>query len=223
MDIIAFSLDGATPETNNKIRKGSDFNEITAAIKEIVSHKKKSGISYPYMNFVFTAMLDNINELPDMVDLAYSLEVPEVKVVYLTAFDEELAKNSLYNKSEIVRKYFDLAGERAEKKSILLKLPYIQNEDPAGEELHRRCYFPFRDLFIGSDGYVRPCVSNSRRLFYIDSVNSFNRIWNHDTMKKLREEYTQECLSCYHSSCTNWNRKSAFLQLSDDVLPEWKT
>jgi len=222
MDIIAFSLDGATPEKNNKIRKGSDFNEIISAIKALVSHKSKNGISYPYINFVFTAMLENIHELPAMVDLADSLGVPEVKVVYLTAFDEELAKSSLFNKQDIVRKYFDMAGERAEQKSILLKLPYIQSEDPAGEEPHRRCYFPFRDLFIGSDGYIRPCVSNSRRLFNIDSVASLDSIWNHDAIKKLRKEYTPECLACYHSSCANWNRRSAFLQLSNDVLPEWE-
>ncbi len=64
VDIIAFSLDGATKETNEKIRVGSNYDEIISAVKALVERKKKNGLSYPYMNFVLTAMKDNIHEVP---------------------------------------------------------------------------------------------------------------------------------------------------------------
>ena len=58
--------------------------------------KNSHGKKWPYINFVFTAMKSNISQLPDMVKLASDIGLQEVKVVYMTAFDEGLANESLY-------------------------------------------------------------------------------------------------------------------------------
>lgn len=222
LDILAISMDGASPSTNDRIRNGAKQETVLKNIHKIVEYKKQHQLDFPYMNFVFTAMKDNIQELPDMIDLAASMEIPEVKLVYLTAFDEELALQSLFDQQSLVKKYFLLAEERAQKKNIILKIPYIQGEDPSGDEAHKKCYFPFRDLFIGSDGFVRPCMSNSERLVSIESIHCFDDLWNHEKMRDLRKNMTPECQHCYHSSCANWNKKTSFIQLSTALLPEWE-
>ena len=96
VDIIAISLDGATAVTNDKIRRGSSFDKITADLKSIVARKKRLWLERPYMNFVFCAMAQNFQELPDLVKVAAEIGVDEVKAVYFTAFAENLLPQVLW-------------------------------------------------------------------------------------------------------------------------------
>ena len=82
------SLDGAEEKTNQSIRRGSDFHKILKALEQINRKKAQEHLEYPYNNFVFTAMKQNIRELPALVRLAGDIGVNEVKAVFLTAFDE---------------------------------------------------------------------------------------------------------------------------------------
>ena len=96
VDIIAISLDGANPTTNNKIRRGSNFDKIIADLKNIVAIKNQRGLNRPYMNFVFCAMNQNYRELPDLVKVAADIGLEEVKVVYFTAFSEAMLPQTLW-------------------------------------------------------------------------------------------------------------------------------
>ena len=80
VDVFAVSLDGATDETNGRIRRGSKIDQITEDLKEIVQMKKERGLKYPWINFVFCAMRSNIQELPDLVRLAAEIGIEEVKL-----------------------------------------------------------------------------------------------------------------------------------------------
>ncbi len=43
VDVFAVSLDGATDETNSRIRRGSNIKQITEDLKDIVREKMKWG------------------------------------------------------------------------------------------------------------------------------------------------------------------------------------
>ena len=75
VDVFAVSLDGATDETNSRIRRGSKIEQITEDLKDIVRMKKERGLTYPWINFVFCAMRSNIRELPDLVKLAANIGI----------------------------------------------------------------------------------------------------------------------------------------------------
>lgn len=96
VDVFAVSLDGATDETNGRIRRGSKIDVIEKNLQDIVRTKKERGLKYPWINFVFCAMRSNIRELPDLVRLAAKIGVEEVKVVYLTVFDSSLMHETLW-------------------------------------------------------------------------------------------------------------------------------
>lgn len=227
VDLIAMSLDGATPATNNGIRKGGNFDREIASLKKLMEEKAQRGADYPYVNLVFTAMARNIHELPMMVELTASLGLPELKVVYLTVFDETLVAESLVDRQELVMEYFGRASELAAKYGINLKLPEIQGEGEAGSLAHKPCPFPWRDLYIGSDGYVRPCQSSADKLLHIGDYGSFQEIWNSAPMQKMRATVNDPafmpsgCANCYHSSCANWNLASSFVQLGKKFAPDW--
>ncbi|MBI1911391.1 MAG: radical SAM protein [Deltaproteobacteria bacterium] len=229
VDLLAISLDGTTPETNNSIRKGGDFRREINNIKMLLAEKKRRNSSYPYVNFVFTAMMRNIHELPDMIVLAKKLGIPEVKVVYLTIFNESLTPETLVDKQELVRKFFREAKARASEMNINLKLPPIQGEDEEGGAFsHKPCAFPWRDLYIGSDGYIRPCQSSAHKILNISGFTSFREIWNSKQMQEFRERVNDEqlmsenCKNCYQSTCANWNRQASFIQLGKKFAPEWE-
>lgn len=105
VDVFAISLDGATEETNSRIRRGSNINEITKDLKDIVRMKKERGLKYPWINFVFCAMNSNIHELPELVRLAAEIGIEEVKVVYLTVFEETLLNETLWGHEDKVKAF----------------------------------------------------------------------------------------------------------------------
>lgn len=228
VDLIAVSIDGATPERNDAIRRGGDLKREMDSLRRLVGEKLRRGLPYPYINFVFTAMASNIHELPMMVELAREIGLPEVKAVYLTVFDEKLAHESLIDRQELVKKHFNEAMRLAEKHNINLKLPDIQGGCEAGAMPHKPCAFPWRDMFIGSDGFLRPCQSSAKKLLNISRYGSFEEIWNSKPMQEMRDSVNDErrmpvaCRHCFHSSCANWNQRHSFLRYGLEFSPAWE-
>ncbi len=228
LDILAVSLDGACRKVNSSIRRGSDYDSILAMLREIVAEKKIRGKDKPYINFVMTAMKSNLHQLPGLIKLARRLGIQEVKVVYLTVFGNTLAGESLYNCQDEVKKVFGEAITLAASLGIKLVLPYVQGEDSVGEKHHRDCFVGWRDLFIGSDGFIRPCMSTSQKLQNFHDYNNFADLWNSVEFVRFRKTVNnpvnmlQECKSCYQSSHANWNRKEAFFQIGQCFAPKWE-
>ncbi|PTD94178.1 hypothetical protein C9439_03785 [archaeon SCG-AAA382B04] len=60
---IAFSMDGATPLTNNSIRKGSKMNYVLDTINKIQNKKETKNSQLLKLEVVFVGMSRNIEEL----------------------------------------------------------------------------------------------------------------------------------------------------------------
>ncbi|MFP3041954.1 radical SAM protein [Treponema primitia] len=228
VDVIAISIDAATGERNNAIRRGAKFDTIIENIKAIVTEKKRIGTPWPYMNFVTTLMKGNLHELPAIVKLAVDIGLDEAKGVFLTVFDGALAGESLFDEMGEVKNVFDEAYRVAKDCGIAVKLPHLRGEDPAGDAPHKPCYTAWRDFFLGSDGYVRPCMSTPIKLFHIDKYTDFDAMWNGEEFVRFREAVNQEkampdsCGNCYQSSFANWNKRSSFFQIGKEFSPEWE-
>lgn len=227
VDVFAISLDGATEETNSRIRRGSNINEITKDLKDIVRMKKERGLKYPWINFVFCAMNSNIHELPELVRLAAEIGIEEVKVVYLTVFEETLLNETLWGHEDKVKAFFEEAITVGEELGIILKLPHYIGEDEADDKLHKDCFVTWRDFFVGSDGYVRPCMSTPVQFFEYDRDKDFVEMWNALEYQKYRENVNDQtamdfpCKRCYQSSHCNWNLRQSFIQVGEMFSPEW--
>ena len=228
VDVFAVSVDGATYETNANIRRGSDLHVIKEDLSDIVKERERRGLKYPWINFVFCAMASNLHELPDLVRLAAEIGIDEVKVVYLTVFNKELLHESLWGKEEEVRKVFNEAEKLGDELGIVLKLPHISGEDISGKNYHKECFVPWRDFFLGSDGYVRPCMSTPIKFFKYDMERSFMDMWNSTEYQQYRKNVNRNesmdtpCKRCYQSSHCNWNRKESFVQIGEKFYPDWE-
>lgn len=228
VDVFAVSLDGATDETNGRIRRGSKIEVIKEDLKDIVRIKKERGLKYPWINFVFCAMQSNIRELPDLVRLAAEVGIEEVKVVYLTVFEESLLHETLWGHEALVREVFEEAIKVGEELGIVLKLPHYVGEDVAGDKKHKDCFVSWRDFFLGSDGYVRPCMSTPIHFFEYDKDRDFMEMWNSQEYQNYRSIVNDQkkmdapCTRCYQSSHCNWNRKESWIQVGEQFSPDWE-
>lgn len=228
VDVFATSVNGATSQTNNRIRRGSSLDKIVKSLRDIVSVKKEKQITWPYMSFVFCAMRSNLHELPMLVDLAADIGLDKVKVVYLSAFSSNLVDETLWGLECEVQSVFNEAARRGDAQGIILELPYVSGIDPAGGKYHQDCFVGWRDFFLGSDGFIRPCMSTAEKFFSFDMSKSFEDIWNSDEFKKHREyvnssdKMTAYCKRCYQSSHCNWNLKKSFIQVGETFSPKWR-
>jgi MoaA/NifB/PqqE/SkfB family radical SAM enzyme len=71
---LRVSLDGATPETYKRIR-GGNLTKVTEGIRRLTARKHELGKSEFIVWLQMTLMLENIRELPTMVELGHDLGV----------------------------------------------------------------------------------------------------------------------------------------------------
>lgn len=227
VDLMTVSLDGACAETNNRIRCGADFEKVTESIREIVEEKKKRNTAYPYISIVMTMMQSNYKELPKYVKLAHDLGIQEIKGVYLTVFEEHLLEENLYDMQDELKEVFTTTEKLGDELGIAVKLPYIQGEDIAGKANHKDCFVGWRDFFLGSDGYVRSCMSTCKKLFKVDKYTTFDQMWNSEEYQDFRKRVNNldmevPCKNCYQASFANWNKKGSFVQIGNEFAPNWE-
>lgn len=83
IDKMIASIDGATAETYEKIRVGSNFNRITGNIKKLIDLRKAQKTRFPEMSFHFIVSKINIHEMVQYVDFINTLmEGESVEIFY---------------------------------------------------------------------------------------------------------------------------------------------
>ena len=225
VDNFAVSIDRVESKTDTI---GHSFSDVWKHLKDVVDTKKIKNVNYPHIRIVCCLMKDNLNELPDLVDKAIETGVNEVRVVYFTAFKNEdkdkeqiLREQILWNDKDKVETIFNQLKEKSEK--MLIYVPHIPGKDPADKKLHNDCEMAWRDLFIGADGKIRPCMSSSERFLeaskkLFDESKSLDDVWNGSEFQNHRrtvndeEEMSKYCKTCYQASHANWNKRYAFDQ-----------
>ncbi len=70
---LMLSMDGATRETMERIRKGSRFDRVVGNILALRDLKKATGSPYPRLTMDFVMMNSNIHEAPAFVEMCHDL------------------------------------------------------------------------------------------------------------------------------------------------------
>jgi MoaA/NifB/PqqE/SkfB family radical SAM enzyme len=91
---IRVSLDGGTPETYGRVRGVSarTLPKIVRNLTAFTAIQREVGVAHPRLSFWFTAMRENIAELPRLVDIALETGVREIYVQRLVYFGAGLAR-----------------------------------------------------------------------------------------------------------------------------------
>ncbi len=200
---IYISLDGATKETYESIRKGAEFYKTLDGIRHLIKSRKKKG--KPYIDLWMVGIGDNILELPKMVDLACDLGVdslslqPDVTYWGKDEFRGKIGKKSLSNKAEEVSAIIEDARNKAREKG--LNFIYIRKTRFTPEQ---PCVWPWQAGFIATDGRMVPCclLADPEIINFGNILETpFSEIWNGKEMKKFRNMLKEGNLSHYCRDC----------------------
>ncbi len=66
---LTISIDGATPETFARLRRGSRLESVLTNLKRIQRWKEKLGSEFPYVDSFFVVMRSNFREIPKYLQL----------------------------------------------------------------------------------------------------------------------------------------------------------
>ncbi|HEY9724189.1 MAG TPA: radical SAM protein [Oscillatoriaceae cyanobacterium] len=217
---LGISTDGATPETYERIRRGGKLQKLIDNVKLINHYKQLHGLPGPYMRFAFVGMRDNIHELPMLVRLAAELGMQEVKFTYLVAHTENMREQVLWYHPELVREHLGAARDEASRLGIKLNTQPTIGEDTS-TDFHRPCHVAWEDLFVGSDGKVRPCMISNDVLGDLGKED-LETIWNGPLFQEFRQRVNsacppKDCQNCWQVRHMNVNREEAHVRIGIDV------
>ncbi len=225
LDEYRLSMDGATREMYAHVRGVDAFDKIWRNIGAFVAKQKEQNASKPAVSLWFTAMKENLPELPALIDLAYEHGIREVHLQRLVYFEQGLAqsKQALFRRStreelalvercaRICRERgiaFTAAGSATPMESLVRDF---------GERPWSGCRRPYTLTYITSSGNVLSCCfapfgHHSAREYKEERVlgNIFQEpitsIWRGERYEAFRRAFESEHPARHCSQCgLNWS------------------
>lgn len=210
---LNISLDAARTDTYAEIR-GADLNRVLSNIEILNTIKKQENSLFPRLQFSMVGMERNIEELPELVELAARYQAKAVMIQAMGEF-EEVKNESIYLRNREKGQYWlDKGKSVAEQNDIALNLwpdDQFSNETnsesstkqmPAShipQKTMKDCSFPWEVPYFATDGSVRPCCAMPSMGSM--ETQSFDDIWSGRKYTDLRRQLNSfhppaECIVC---------------------------
>ena len=170
---VIFSVDGASKETYEHIRRGGKWEKLLERMDLLASMKKAAGVDHPRIRVNFTCMMHNIRELPAMVDFAADHGVYSLHVRHLLAYDDE--EHTCKDEMAYVRVFNSLADQAKKKAAargidLFLPDPVPERASAPGKtcltdgsqlEANPYCLLPWFQAIISWKGDYRVCSTHT--------------------------------------------------------------
>lgn len=200
------SVDGATKETYESIRVGSDFDKVCNNLRYLFDQKEARKAPLPIVDFHYIVQEANIHEMPSFVRLARELAGRQRVGIQFTEILNEFPGIQA-KKVPITEKWMRVVFEVARKHDV--QVWFNRNSEGREKADMRKCnawYMPF--VFVTGD-VVPCCAQNERgdRQWQIARSmgnifdKSFKEIWNGPAYTELRRkircgETPDYCVGC---------------------------
>ncbi|MFH0947251.1 MAG: radical SAM protein [Planctomycetota bacterium] len=212
MGLLTVSIDGATPETHNRLRVGSDLKQVLANLKLYNTHLNRlPEAERAPIHFNTILMRSTVDELPDFIRLAKDHGGSHVTVNHLVLLEEgfrhEMLDQSLASKQH-TNDVLERAREVATELDISVNLPppfVIERgaEEPAAPPPDPiRCWFLWQRLYVGPNGDVVPCCLSGIHSNGTVAGSTFAEQWNNGMYREMRRRVHSArpygaCATCY--------------------------
>lgn len=225
LELVTFSVDGASAQTYNSIRTGADYDQVMDNIRAFAARRKEMPVeARPRMNFNFIMMKRTVAEAPRFVEIVHELGGDEIVFNHLVEFHPTLRDESLGNHRAYANEWMDHTRYAAEKLGVRVTMPpnFATTDAPrprpaavteAGEAPPKpkarpcgpppvKCWFLWKRCYITHDGRVVPCCLAGIPDFGNMMDEGFWAIWNGETYQTYRRKvFTDEphgpCRTCY--------------------------
>ncbi|MBR0598563.1 SPASM domain-containing protein [Sinanaerobacter chloroacetimidivorans] len=154
IDTLWVSLDGASQESYEEIRSGSNYNEVIDSLKLFNQLKYRFG-GKTKLGIAFVAMKSNVHQIPELIKLTNSLHASELKISNVIPFDKNMRDEVLYSNSLVCgNKSEDLFDVRSTFQPII-SLPIMDFEKPQVKGILGEVFQNASLLRIGENSIVR--------------------------------------------------------------------
>ncbi len=210
--LVVVSIDAATPELFEKIRRRAKLGKILANLERLNETKRLRGRELPRLAIEFVAMRQNIHELVDVIALAGRLGACEFSVTELKEY--ALTTGQSLAGDPAMANWAERAEAEAGKWGMALHLPPIPGREVVGVErltidrsesssyqgLRKTCREPWERTFVQYDGDVWPCCWISEAYGNL-TQKPFEEIWNGERYEALRtalagDRPPESCVRC---------------------------
>lgn len=151
VDLVAVSIAGAASRTHEALRKGSRLERILENISRVLARRPR-----PRVHLVMHMMRENMEELPDVVELSADLGVDKLIAPHLDyAPTAEVEQGQVFTGSDVssMESIVEDARRRAERRGLELHIPPLSPTEPILMCDAR----PTETVWISVMGEVAPC------------------------------------------------------------------
>jgi radical SAM protein with 4Fe4S-binding SPASM domain len=203
---IGFSVDAATAETFEAIKKGADFNAVMDNIRYLAGIRGDNKSLFLCAWTVVTK--SNISELPEIVRLSKGLGLDSITLQpFLSDFGDKKirAANDALRIDPASRGTQDIFSE-ASRIAERLGIPLYVNYNNFYSD-RNKCAQPWTNTYIAANGDVIPCCALSNAsVIKMGNIfkNDFKTIWNSPEYRQLRSgimtgKLPDYCRGCYRT------------------------
>jgi len=219
LDRLHVSLDAAHAAAYERIRVRGHFARVVANIERFLAVRERLGGATPQLRLVMVLMRQNLDELPDLVQIAHAWRAEGLFVQRLCHdFTEEglptrylpmrdfVEEQTLEREDEErIEATFAQARQLADELGVDLRLPSVRpRAHPTGTPGPQRCDWPWRGAYFSYQGYAMPCcmISTPDRLNFGDaSTLGVANVWRSNEYQAFRDQLSSEeppalCRAC---------------------------
>jgi MoaA/NifB/PqqE/SkfB family radical SAM enzyme len=189
LDSMIVSLDGITPDSYARYRRGGSLQKVLDGIRCLVAEKKKQKSRTPNMALQFLVMKHNEAEIPAVRRLAGELQVDRLLLKNIEVHSAAQAKEWLPANEKYRRYHFD--GEQL----------VVKNSDK------KYCTRPWLSSLINWDGTLVPCCFDKNGTHTMGKLlpgESFETVWSNDRFAAFRRKLITDRKSI--DICSNCNQ-----------------
>ena len=209
------SLDAATPELYEKIRRGARFAKVLRNLRRVMAARHALA-SLLHVRIVTVLMRQNLHELAAIVRLASAEGIDDMFVQYLCHdFEEQSLPDAYRPMREFIRdetlagvpretlaRAFDDARAVAADCGVRLRLPPLERRGrPVAIP---RCDWPWRGAYVSYRGDAMPCcmVGTPDRVSFGNMLDDgVADVWNGAAYERFREQLASDRPSAVCRSC----------------------
>ncbi len=225
LDEYRLSMDGATRQTYARVRGVDAFDKVWRNVRAFIAMRHEQDTSKPVVSLWFTAMKENLHELPPLIDLADESGIREVYLQRLVYFERGLAhsQQALFRRAtpeelELVLRCEQLCKERGIAfKAAGSATPLESLLRESSNRPWSGCRRPYSLTYITSSGNVLSCCfapfgHKSAREYHEERVlgNIFQQpieaIWHGERYGAFRQAFESDHPATHCSQCgLNWS------------------
>ena len=207
---VLISIDGATKQTFEKIRRGSKFELVVNNCKLLNNYCDHLGVLRTRMATVLQK--ENVGEFLAFVDLAHEMGFPRVTFDrHLGMWGQEKWANINQKVSVEDQISLEAAQEAIERgRSLGVEVTFWNsNRNYSARSPDRLCPWPFERSYISSDMRVVPCcVMGTPEVIDLGDAHRLEEVWQGDTYKEFRRAHLEgripePCQWCYENNPIN--------------------